>query len=546
MLLAVLVPTGCVLWFMNLAMNNQRAVARQKLADAYRGQLALVRDRLESWWEKRAAELEQQAKTGVPPAIFERSVRAGLADAVICVHADGSAAYPSPGHPVPALDADDARRLQAEIRKLVQSGKKEEAVRAIERGFAGDHMARATDEAGRLIAADEQLLMLALLPRHDRRWAGFAARLRAKLMDYDNSALPSAQRLFLMEEMRAFGFEFPTYAAEKLAARFLETDGARSNDAGLRASGVPQVWKITAGPVIALFRVETVLSAMRHSLEAQPSARDVTFAVAPPGANAVHYDEWIPAGAHLPGWQITLSVRNGSASDEMARRQTASHLWVGFLVIATMAVLAVAAGEAFRRQMRLARLKTDLVAAVSHELKTPVSSIRLLVDALLDDPVFDPPKTREYLELIAKENIRLCRVIDNFLTFARMERNRHKFEFSETTPADVVRAAVDVAGDRFQTSHCRLDVEVSADLEPLCADQDALVTVLLNLLENAYKFTPEEKRISLRAFAADGRVWFAVSDNGIGIAPREQKKVFRKFYQVDRRLARRAGDAASD
>ncbi len=73
------------------------------------------------------------------------------------------------------------------------------------------------------------------------------------------------------------------------------------------------------------------------------------------------------------------------------------------------------------------------------------------------------------------------------------------------------------------------------------ADEDALVTVLLNLLDNAYKYTPAEKRIGLRAFSDNGGVVFAVEDNGIGIAPREQKRIFRRFYQVDRRLAREAG-----
>ena len=73
------------------------------------------------------------------------------------------------------------------------------------------------------------------------------------------------------------------------------------------------------------------------------------------------------------------------------------------------------------------------------------------------------------------------------------------------------------------------------------ADEDALITVLLNLLDNAWKYTPGEKRIGVRAYREKGRVIFAVEDNGIGIAPRERRKIFRRFYQVDRRLAREAG-----
>jgi len=88
MLVAVLAPTVCLLWFMNEAVNSQRAVARQKLAEAYHGQLALLRDRLDSYWEKRAADLDRYETSG-PTALFERCVRDGAADAVICLNRDG-------------------------------------------------------------------------------------------------------------------------------------------------------------------------------------------------------------------------------------------------------------------------------------------------------------------------------------------------------------------------------------------------------------------------------------------------------------------------
>jgi signal transduction histidine kinase len=84
-------------------------------------------------------------------------------------------------------------------------------------------------------------------------------------------------------------------------------------------------------------------------------------------------------------------------------------------------------------------------------------------------------------------------------------------------------------------------VEVNPGLPPLVADEDALITVLRNLLDNACKYTPAEKRIRIRAREQDGRVAFDVEDNGIGIAPREQKRIFRRFYQVDQRLARETG-----
>ena len=129
----------------------------------------------------------------------------------------------------------------------------------------------------------------------------------------------------------------------------------------------------------------------------------------------------------------------------------------------------------FRRQMRLTRLKNDLVATVSHELKTPLASIRLLVDTLLSGtcgagvspasaagtaaPQNDPQRVREYLELIAKENARLSRLIDNFLTFSRMERNKRAFSFSPIEPAAIVASAADAVRERFEQSGCRFEVQ---------------------------------------------------------------------------------------
>jgi signal transduction histidine kinase len=173
---------------------------------------------------------------------------------------------------------------------------------------------------------------------------------------------------------------------------------------------------------------------------------------------------------------------------------------------------------------------------VSHELRTPLASMRLLVDTLLDDEAPDSTKTREYLELIARENARLSRLIENFLTFSRLERNRQKFEFRATPPERVVRGAVEAVQDRFP-----VEVDLAPGLPAVRADQDALTTVLLNLLDNACKYTPGEKHIVLKAFPRNGHVVFAVQDNGIGIAPRERRKIFRRFYQVDQRLARESG-----
>ena len=573
--LGVLAPAACVLWFMNEAMTNQRDAARQKLAEAYRGQLQLVRDRLDADWEKRAAGLDREAASGAAPAAFERCVRNGMADAVVFLNPDGSVAYPSAANasradPLEARPdwmaarslesqrffsgaADSyaaiakrdpdvsgaARAMQAHIRCLVRNGDKGAAVHAIEEQFSSGRLLRGADAGGRLIAADEQLLALTLMDRADPRYLPAARRLHGLVADYQGPPVPAPQRLFMMDELHALGLgadisDFPTHAAERLAAQVLEVRGPRGGSGALEASGLPDVWKLGApgGRAVALFRTATVLAAMRKLI----GGNQRVFDVAPPSAKASN--EWIAIGGRFPGWRITdpFAIRDAAP----VPRKTSRYIWIALLAIAVVALAALAAAQALRRQWRLARLKTDLVAAVSHELKTPLASVRLLVETLLEDERPEG-KTREYLEMIARENLRLSRLIGNFLTFSRLERNLRKFDIRATSPERVVETVVESAQERLHAPDCRFEAHVSPGLPAVRADEDALVTVLLNLLDNACKYTPGEKRIALRATCKNGYVVFAVEDNGIGIAPREQKKIFRRFYQVDRRLARESG-----
>jgi signal transduction histidine kinase len=189
------------------------------------------------------------------------------------------------------------------------------------------------------------------------------------------------------------------------------------------------------------------------------------------------------------------------------------------------------------------RMKNDFVATVTHELKTPLASTRLLVDTLLEGRCRDETQQREYLELIARENKRLSRLIDNFLTFSRMERNKRTFNFGDVAPAEIVEAATDAVHENYERSGCNLAVEVADGLPPIVADKDAMVTVLLNLLDNACKYSEGDKHIELRIFEKEHAVCFQVKDNGIGMAKRELSKIFDRFYQVDQSLTRKVGGA---
>ncbi len=334
LLIGVLAPTACVLWFLNVAVNNDRDASRRKLEDAYRGQLKLLRGRMDSWWDKRGADLERESPEGSGAVVFARLVTQGLADSAITPEypslSSAAAADPVATRPdwvaarllesqsVFAAAADSyaaitlaepdisiaARAAQARIRCLVRANDKTAAIRSIEQNFVAGRLVKGRDMEGRVIALDEQLLLIRLLEPSDARVEAAARRLHDLVADYAALPVPSTQRLFLMDELGAPGF--PTYNAERIAAQFLETGRVRSGGSTLEPAGVPDLWKFTpAGTsVIALFRTSTATAAMR-SLS---SGLNVGLLVAPPGSTAPAGDSWMAAGSALPGWQISLSV----------------------------------------------------------------------------------------------------------------------------------------------------------------------------------------------------------------------------------------------
>jgi len=216
------------------------------------------------------------------------------------------------------------------------------------------------------------------------------------------------------------------------------------------------------------------------------------------------------------------------------------YLSVAMIGVGLIVVVGVAAGGGLRRQLHLARLKTDLVAAASHELRTPVTAIRVLVDGLLADRTLDPTKTREYLRLLGTESERLSRQIDTFLTFSRLDRRRYRFALGPVAPSSLVDAAVTAMRERMPADGA-VTVELEPALPAVTADGEMMITALTNILDNAIKYTPSDKRITLRVYRDRGWVAFACGDNGIGIATGERRRIFRRFYQVDQRLARETG-----
>jgi two-component system, OmpR family, phosphate regulon sensor histidine kinase PhoR len=200
---------------------------------------------------------------------------------------------------------------------------------------------------------------------------------------------------------------------------------------------------------------------------------------------------------------------------------------VATTVIGTAATLGV-----IYRESRVARLQTDFVNKVSHDLRTPLTSIRMFVETLQMGRLSDPSRQAEALGIISDEVTRLSALINRLLDWARMESGKRSYQFEACDVGTLVDGALAALAPQLLTQPAEVRRDLAAELPRVWADPAAIGDALLNLLQNACKYTGPEKKIAVTAHADGETVLLTVSDNGPGIARADQKRIFEKFYRA--------------
>ena len=207
-----------------------------------------------------------------------------------------------------------------------------------------------------------------------------------------------------------------------------------------------------------------------------------------------------------------------------------------FLILGGLSLL-LAGGILFtyrnvNREMALARLKSDFVSNVSHELRTPLSLIRLYAETLELGRLTSQDKREEDYRIIRKESERLTALINNILDFSRIEAGRKEYEFRETDIAELVRNTLESYRYQIEQNGFTFEENISENLPPMRVDREAIARSLLNLVNNALKYSQREKYLGVNLYRENGSVKLEVVDHGIGISRAEQSKIFEKFYRV--------------
>jgi signal transduction histidine kinase len=238
-------------------------------------------------------------------------------------------------------------------------------------------------------------------------------------------------------------------------------------------------------------------------------------------------------GEALPHWKLGVFLLNPARFAQSAR---AIRLTVSLLIVVLLLAIAVGSwliASDFQRQLTRARQKTDFVSNVSHELKTPLTSIRMFSELLAENRVEDPGRQREFLRIITAEAARLTRLINNVLDFARMERGEKTYKIERCDLRTVVEAVCATYRPHLQEHGFAFECVLPNSAAFVKGDRDALAQVLVNLLSNAEKYSAERKEIRVELTAAELRV----CDRGIGVPTGCEQKIFEQFFRAHDSLA---------
>jgi signal transduction histidine kinase len=232
----------------------------------------------------------------------------------------------------------------------------------------------------------------------------------------------------------------------------------------------------------------------------------------------------------LPGLSLSIKYRGTTVADIGSKFLRYNYIVLGALSLLMIGGIWLTYRNVYK-EMTLAKLKSDFVANVSHELRTPLALIRLYAETLELGRLTTKEKYQEYFRIIREESERLTALINNILDFSRIEAGRKEYEFRETNLADLVRTTLDSYRFQIEQHGFAFEEKISSDIPPVIVDREAIARSLLNLVNNALKYSKDQKYIGVSLYRQNTRVNLEVQDHGIGIRKDEQEKIFEKFYR---------------
>ena len=240
----------------------------------------------------------------------------------------------------------------------------------------------------------------------------------------------------------------------------------------------------------------------------------------------------LPVSDLFPQYNILLLSNRPDFFGRLAKKEIrSSYILIALLII----VMTVGTGIFYKyiaREEELLRLKAEFVDSVSHTLKTPLTRMGLLAENIRRGWIKDEAKKEQFLETIMAETSRMNDMVNNMLNFSRIDSGKKQYEFSEARIQDIVTSTLAQYRGHIEAAGftCRQDIDPA--LPPLQLDPEAVKLVLVNLLQNAIKYSDKEKFIEVRLYREERYAVLAVEDHGMGIDKRDRQRIFDKFYRA--------------
>jgi signal transduction histidine kinase len=237
----------------------------------------------------------------------------------------------------------------------------------------------------------------------------------------------------------------------------------------------------------------------------------------------------------LPGYVVAIVSSGEDPIKVVASKSLVIYYVLIFSIVAIIILGVVFIFRDISREEELSRMKSEFISNVSHEIKTPIATVRTLAENLNEGWVTDDNKRRDYFRLIARESERLSHLVENILDFSRMDADRKTYRMETVPIGDVVSKTVNRFRLLIDGQGVMVREQIPPDLPKLKVDADALEQALLNLLDNAVKYSGENKYVEVSARIQGQNIFIKVSDRGSGISKSDLRKIFEKFYRVESR-----------
>lgn len=233
----------------------------------------------------------------------------------------------------------------------------------------------------------------------------------------------------------------------------------------------------------------------------------------------------------IPDYLLGISLV-GKTIQELVKERTTTNI---ILIIILALALIIGVYYVYRnvkKEVELAQIKADFVSNVSHELRTPLALISMFAETLELDRVKTEEKKKEYYQIISQETNRLGKIVNTILNFSKTEAGKRKYNFTEADINEITEQVYNNYNFHLHNKGFEFHFDKTENLPSVKVDSEAISEAIINLIDNAVKYSSDKKEVSIKTGFTEGYVFVEVSDKGIGIKEEDQKKIFDKFYRV--------------